>query len=286
MALIDSILNLAALLLWLSWLSLRFDPMAQASAATLAGTLKKADVSGPKRWMLPGALVALLVIRALIYWEVGPAVEWTPSLKLGAITIPFRSDFLDFMLLFSTLGFLLTLAVFYFWLLLLSAANRGMPDTDPLQKLVRLHLGWIERWPGVIKLVLPFWGAGLLWLALHPLLAHLGVIPPTETPSQLVAQAVVIGGLSYLGWKYLIVGILLLHLLNSYVYLGNHPFWGFISASARHLLAPLRWLPLRFGRVDFSPVLGITLVLLVTESVASLPTTKFYREVLYKVTPF
>ena len=55
-------------------------------------------------------------------------------------------------------------------------------------------------------------------------------------------------------WKYFIVGILLLHLLNSYVYFGNHPFWNFVNATARNLLYPLRWLPLRVGKVDFAAV--------------------------------
>jgi len=283
--LIDSILNLASLLLWLSWLLVRFDPMTRASAATLAGTLKRAD-PGPRRWLFLGGLAALLAVRAIVYWEIGPTVEWTPTLRLGTIAIAFRSDYLNLMLLFSVFGFLVTLAVFYFWLLLLSVVNRSVPDTDPLQKLVRLHLGGVERWPGTVKLLLPFFVAGLLWLAVHPLLMRLGLLPGAKSTSQLLGQAAVVGVSSYLGWKYLVVGILLFHVLNSHVYLGNHPFWGFVSVTARHLLAPLRWLPLRFGRLDLAPMAGIALVLLVTENIARLPGTKFYQDVLYKIMPF
>jgi uncharacterized protein YggT (Ycf19 family) len=60
----------------------------------------------------------------------------------------------------------------------------------------------------------------------------------------------------------LIAVVLLLHVVNSYLYLGNHAFWSFINATARNILAPLRWLPLRVGRVDLTPVVGIAVVLL------------------------
>jgi uncharacterized protein YggT (Ycf19 family) len=283
--LIDTILNLAAVLLWLSWLLFRLDPMARPSAATLAGTLKR-DHRRPQRWILIGALAALLVARALVYWEMGPTLEWTPTLKLGTIAIAFRSDYLNLMLLYSALGFLVTLAVFYSWLLLLSVANCRVPETDPLQRLVKYQLGWIERWPAAIKLLLPFLITGAMWIALNPALSRLGLLPGPRNTTQLLEQAAVIGASSYLGWKYLIVAVLLFHLLNSYVYLGNQPFWGFVTVSARNLLAPLRWLPLQFGRLDIAPVVGIALVLLITESIARLPRTRLYQEHLYQIMPF
>ncbi len=274
-SLIDFILNLAGLLLWLNWLAFRIDPLARTTPATLAGTLRKTDFSGPKRWEFLAGLALLLLLRAVIYWEMGPTVDWIPSLQLGAIDIPFRSDFLSHMLLFSLLGFVVTLAIFYLWLLLLSAVNCSVPDTDPWQKLVRLYLGWVEKWPRAVKLLLPLIIAGLLWLVLQPLLARLAIVPHVRSASQLLAQAAWIGLAGYLGWKYLIVGILLLHLFNSYVYVGNHPFWNFINASARHLLAPLHRLPLRAGRVDFAPLVAIALIFLVTEGVSRLPTKEF-----------
>jgi hypothetical protein len=43
MALIDFILNVAALLLWLSWRAIRLDPFIRATPATLAGTLRRAE---------------------------------------------------------------------------------------------------------------------------------------------------------------------------------------------------------------------------------------------------
>ncbi|MDB6111608.1 MAG: hypothetical protein JWR69_3358 [Pedosphaera sp.] len=263
MSLINFILNLAGLLLWLNWLSLRFDPLARTSATSLVGTLRKADPTGPKRWKFLAALMALVFFRALIFFGLGPAIDWTPTLELGVITLPFRSDLLQRVLLFSALDLTLTLGIFYLWLLLLSVANTSVPDDDPLQRLVRLHVRWVERWPKVIKFLLPLLVAGLFWLALHPLLSHLNIIPRTTNPAHLAEEAVTIGLGTYLAWKYLIAGVLLLHLLNSYVYLGNHALWNFINLTARNLLVPLRWLPLRLGKLDFAPPVAIALLFLI-----------------------
>jgi len=50
--------------------------------------------------------------------------------------------------------------------------------------------------------------------------------------------SLVIGLGSYLVWKYIVAGVLTLHLVNSYVYLGNHPFWIHVNAVARRMLTP------------------------------------------------
>ena len=55
---------------------------------------------------------------------------------------------------------------------------------------------------------------------------------------------------------------LLLHLIASYVYLGGGAFWEFVAATAGHLLAPLRWLPLRLAGVDLAPLAGAVVILL------------------------
>ena len=54
-------------------------------------------------------------------------------------------------------------------------------------------------------------------------------------------------------------------LLNSYIYFGKHPFWGYVNAEARTLLSPLRTVPLQAGKADFAPVVGIALVFLAAE---------------------
>ena len=74
-----------------------------------------------------------------------------------------------------------------------------------------------------------------------------------------------LGLAAYLTWKFVVVGILVLHVLNSHVYLGANPFWSFLDVTARNLLSPIRWLPLGIGKVDFVPVVGIVLVFLIDE---------------------
>ena len=271
LTLVHFILNLVALLLWLNWLSMSPDAMPRTAAKSLLGTLKKAGPRGLGRWKFLAAIALLLLVRAVSYWRLGPTLKWTPRLDWGVINVTFRADDFTQLLLFSLLGFLLTLAVFYLWLLLLSLVNRSVPDTDPLQKLIRHYFKWFERWPAWLKLLLPLFIGGLFWLALHPVFTGLAIIPGSKSTVQLCEQAVVIGLGSYLAWKYLIVGMLLLHLVNSYVFLGNHPFWNFVNATARNLLRPLHGIPARVGRVDFLPLIGLALLFLVTEFLANPP---------------
>ncbi|MDB6066082.1 MAG: hypothetical protein JWR26_2290 [Pedosphaera sp.] len=287
MALINFILDLCALLLWLNWLSIRFDPLARTQASTLVGTLRKAEPGGPKKWKFIAGLILLLLVRVAIYLVIGPVVGWTPKLGLGIIPLYFRSDIHIQMLVFSMLSFGLTLAVFYSWVLLLSVVNKSVPDSDPLQRLVRLHFGWLERLPDTMKLLLPFLVGTLLWLGLQPLLGRLSVVPQIKSTAQLIEQAAVIGAGTYLAWKYLIVGVLVLHVLNSYVYLGNHPVWGFMDATARNMLAQFRWPPLRLGKMDFRPLVAIALVFLVTEFVSNPPARPaWWKPWFYSHLPF
>jgi uncharacterized protein YggT (Ycf19 family) len=262
MALIDFLLNLAGLLLWLNWLSVRFDPLARASAATLIGTLRKASKPTARRWLFIVALAALLLLRALLYCYIGSAADWSPKLHLGAITLSFRSDFFHLMLAYSALSFVVMLACFYGWMLLLSFLGAREGEDDPFLRLARAHLGWVARWPWVLRFTLPFIAATVLWLALSPVLTWLGVVPRAGTWLTRCEQATLLGLGAYLAWKYLIIGLLAVYLLHSYVYLGRNPFWSFVTLAARALLKPLRRLPVRVDRVDLAPVVGIALVFL------------------------
>jgi uncharacterized protein YggT (Ycf19 family) len=267
MGLVDFILNLAGILLWLSWRSVRFDPLTKTSPATLVGTLRRAEPHRLRRWHFLAVLGALLVLRALLYWQIGSTVDWTPSLYLAAVdrSIPFRSDSWWLMLLFSGVSFAITLGLFYLWLLLLSLVNGQAVEPDPLQKLVGVQLGRIDRWPWPVRALLPLLVTLVLWYLLSLLLSRLTLIPFTSSKSHRLEQALVVGLGSYLSWKYLVGGLLALHLVSSYVYLGNQPFWNFISLTGRNLLIPLRRVPLRLGRFDFAPLVGLALVFLVAE---------------------
>jgi uncharacterized protein YggT (Ycf19 family) len=265
MGFIDLLLDLAGLLLWLNWRTGRFDPLARTSVSSLAGTLRRAGPRRLKRWHFLAGLAALLLLRALLYWQLGSAVNWTPNLRLGAIVLAFRSDFFGRMLLFSILSFAVVLAVFYLALLLLSILHGHAGEPNPFQKLLRVHLGRIDRWPWPIKLLLPLLAALSCWLLLSFPLANLNIIPPALSPRHRLEQALVIGLGSYLTWKYLVGVLLALYVLSSYVYLGSHFFWDFINETGGCLLAPLRFIPLRLGKMDFAPLIAIAVVFFAAE---------------------
>jgi len=274
---LNFLLNLAGLLLWLNWRSIGFVARAMASSASLLGTLKRTQSTAASRWPHLAGLVALLLFRSVFYWQIGSALRWTPQLSLAVLTIPFRTNFLGLALLFSWFSFGLTLAAFYLSLVLLSLANRRVSDTDPLQRLVRLHLGWIEPWPIIAKVLIPPLVAALLWLLVAPVFSRLNLVPPASTVGVTFQKGLIIGAAAFRSWEFLIVGLLLLHLLISYVYLGNSKVWTFVEGTARNLLTPLRWLPLRVGKADFAPIMGITLVLIAAELGSRLLTSMYQK---------
>ena len=93
MGLIDFILNLAGILLWLSWRSVRSDPLVKTRPATLVGTLRRAGPRRLKGWQLLVGLVALLLLRAVLYQQIGPEADWTPKLDLFFIVLAFPTSF-------------------------------------------------------------------------------------------------------------------------------------------------------------------------------------------------
>ena len=257
MAVVDFILNLAGLLLWLNWRSNRFDPLVKRMPATLMGTLRPAAPKKFRRWHFLLLIAVLLGVRAVIYWWIGtmfPTV-WVGNLNLGLTTLPFRSDQLVRMLLFSFLSFGLVLGVFYIWLLALSLLAGPLP----VHALVTIPLGRVDRWPRWVKALMPFFAAAVFWLLASWLFVRLNILTPMP-PAGRFQQSVVLGINSYLLWKVPLGLILLLQLLNSYIYFGRHPLWNYVGATAQTILRPLRKIPLRIGRVDFAPLIGIALI--------------------------
>jgi uncharacterized protein YggT (Ycf19 family) len=260
-SLIDFILNVAGLLLWLNWRAIPF-VVAARPETPLTTPLRPAGRPSPRVYYLAG-LIALIGVRAVVYWQLGAQVDWSPRIPLGPVTVWFRSDVLGRMFLFSLFSFGVTLGFFYLCLLLLSWAYAQTTTTDPAQRLVRAHLGWLDRWPAAMKLLLPLLFMALVWCLLHPLLVKLRIVPAeVNSPWIVMAQGAVIGLAAYLVLKFFLIAVLALHLLNSYVYLGEFPFWDFVNITARDLLRPINWIPLRAGKIDFAPVLAIVVVLL------------------------
>jgi uncharacterized protein YggT (Ycf19 family) len=274
MGLIDFILNLAGLLLWLSWRSVQYDPLTRRTPATLLGTLRPAEKTRWRQWHLPAAIIGLLIARAVGYWLIGSSMNWVGRLDLGVISVPIAihgrwSDLFTSIMLYSFLSFGIALGVVYLWLMLLSI----LAGPDPVHRLVRVQLGVVDQWPCWLKLLLPGVVTAIGWWLATWLFANLTVgnyssthyLPSPVSATERLEAALLVGLGSYTVWKYVVAGLLVLHLLSTYVYFGKHPFWKYVDATARTLLWPLRNVPLRVGKADFAPVVGIALTFLAAE---------------------
>jgi uncharacterized protein YggT (Ycf19 family) len=264
MSAIDFILNLAGVLLWLNWRSRRFDPLKRTSAASLMATLKRAEPDRMKGWLFLVFLMLLLLVRGWLYSQAGIAADWTPKLNLGSVVLAFRTDRAS-ALLYSCLSYLRVMVVFYFWLLTLAVINRDPMETEPIQKLVRQHLGLVARWPRLVQIIAPVLLVASLWVVCHPLLVRVGVVSRVQTLAHLLGQGLLVGMGIFFSLKYVLPLVLLLYLVVSYVFLGSSPLWDFVSLTGRNMLSPLRWIPLRIGKLDLAPLVGAILILLILQ---------------------
>ena len=261
MAVLDFILNCVCLLLWLNWRSKGLTGLPPAPGIALVGTLKRAERRRAERWPSVMVLLIILLARAILYSEIGSSTRWTPSLSFGPIALHFRTDDFWRMLIFSVLGFGMSLAAFYFSLLFTAAVNRSAPKDEPWTALVRAHLGVFSRLPAELMLLAPFLITACFWIALAPAFEKLQLTVATKSFTRVLEQALVIGLSAWMLWQYVLTMLLVLYLVSSYVYLGAASFWKFIAFTARNLLRPLSLLPLRVGKVDLGPVLALALVI-------------------------
>lgn len=264
MGIVDFILNLAGLLLWLNWRSNRFDPLVKRMPATLMGTLRPATPRKLRRWHLLAFLALLLVVRAIVYWRIGMEMHWAGKLNLGVVVLWFScgpkwSHWTAFshMAIFSFASFGLMLVVFCVWLLLLSL----LAGPPPIHGLVKIPLGRVDGWPSWARAVLPFLATAILWWLASWLLIRLQILTPLP-PAGRLQQALILGVSSYLLWKIPLGAILALHLLNTYIYFGRHPFWKYVNSTAQTILRPLQRIPLRVSKVDFAPLAGLAVIFL------------------------
>jgi uncharacterized protein YggT (Ycf19 family) len=260
MGLIDFITNVACLLLWLNWRFQPRDTTRLAPPATLAGTLWRADKPRLRGWQFPLVLVLILLLRAVLYRVIGPAVTWSGSLDAGVVSVSMRSDNFWRMLFFSILSFGFIVILFQLWMVFLSMVQPRTAGAGLFQPLIQDNLGRVDLFPTITKALLPLLGVAMLWWLVSWPLTAWGIFPRPVSSAHRFEQALVVGLGSYLVWKYLIGLILVLHLLNSYIYFGRHPVWAYVDAVAKVILSPLRKLPLRAGRVDFSPIAMLALV--------------------------
>jgi hypothetical protein len=266
MNLIDWILDLAALLLWVDWRSGRAMANRSAKASiSIANSVRPTEKSSLRGWGSLGALLLLLLIRPFFYSTLGSSTSSVMRINLIAISIPWRIDLPPRMMAYSLASFGCALGIFYSWLLLLSVVNRKLGDEDVVQRFVRLQLGWVAKIPAPLKILLPLILAGLCWMAVSPLLFYWKMIPAPKSAAHLWEQAGLFTFAALLLWRWLLLLSFTIHFVNLYVYLGTHPFWNYMSHTARVLLVPLKWL--RFGGLDLSPLAGIAAVLLLSEKV-------------------
>jgi uncharacterized protein YggT (Ycf19 family) len=206
------------------------------------------------------------VIRAWLYWQVGSAAGWTASLHLGFVVLAFRSDFFATALLYSFLSFAKVLIIVYFWLITFVLINGAGTESDPIQRLIRLHLGRLSRWPRGVLFLLPLIITTWLWIMAHPVLEQTGVINYSRSTWHVALQGLLIGVALWATLKFLLPAVLFAHLIANYVYLGSSPLWDFTASTSKRLLQPLQKLPLRIGRLDLAPVAGALLLLLLLDA--------------------
>lgn len=260
MNLVDWILNIAAIFLWMEWRSTR--SAKPQSILSIAGTIRQAGRSPGHGIGALAGLILVLVVRPAFYYTVGSAANWIPTLNFLAISIPWRSDLLGRMYIFSTLSFLKVFGYYYAWLLLLGAVNRRLTDEDRIQRFIRGQLGWLEKIPWWIKLILPSLVAALAWVALLQLFVALELIPDAAQ-NGVWGQATAFALAAPLVWKWLLVGFFLMHLVSIYLYLGTHPVWVYVGLTSQKLLAPFFFL--RSGKLDLSPIAGFAAVFVLTK---------------------
>jgi len=131
---------------------------------------------------------------------------------------------------------------------------------EPVHSLVKIPLGWLDDLPPWAKIILPLIVTAILWWLASWLFCWLKIMPAPVAVAQRLEQSLIIGLDSCLLWRFPLGGLLLLHLLGSYIYFGKHPFWTYVNATAQKLLQPLHQLPLRLGRMDFAPLVGIIIL--------------------------
>jgi uncharacterized protein YggT (Ycf19 family) len=92
-------------------------------------------------------------------------------------------------------------------------------------------------------------------------LVRLELIDQARSGWRLLAQGALVALALCFTLKFLLPVFLLLHLVNSYVYLGASPLWDFVSTTAQNLLWPLHRLPLRLAKLDIAPLIAVGLIL-------------------------
>jgi len=266
MAFINLLLDLVVLVLGLSVLGIGTRAPAHR-AGTLLGNLKPAESRPTRSWKPVALLVVLLFLRPFLYRILSDVLGEIPSWNAIPASIPFRPDSFLRLLLFSWVSFIWTLIHFLCWVLLLSALSKACRDPANWNRFFEELIGPLVRWPLPLSLLLPGLAAGLLWLTLRWPLRMMAIAPAPASTAALLEQSILVGLGVWVSIRWLLGGLLLLRLINTYVYLGSNPFWDFVHQIGGIPLLPFRRLPLQIGKLDLSPLLAAAVVFLAAAGV-------------------
>lgn len=259
MALLNLLLDLIALVLLLTGLGVG-NRMPAHRAGTLLGNLTLAQSSHARRWPLFAGLATVLFLRPFLYAPLAEVSGWVPEWNPLPASVPFRADFLNRLLVFSLVSFAWTLLQFLSWMLFASALARGTRDPSVWNRFFGDMIGSLSRLPTVVMLLIPPAAGALVWITVSAPLQWMSILPQFRSWQHLGFQAGLIGAGVWISGGWMLCGLLLLRLINTYVYLGTHPFWDFVHQVGGVLVRPLEWLPARIGKLDLTALAGALLI--------------------------
>ena len=251
---LHGILNLAGLLLWITW-----------RAGTMPRPKPRNSITGPvprpgpifkHSWIYLAVLVVLLSLRAVFYHQFGPDLDWIPSLNLINESPHFRSDLFPRILAYSVLSFARWLVTGYCCLALLTTVQPQTETSITWKEFLKSQLGWLGSWPSAVHWLVAIGLAIGVHIGEVEWIKFLGVGGETTNHFRQIPALV---ALDLRATLYLIMTLLALYLLNSYVYFGEQPFLKTVNESGKRLLKPLRILPLEMGKIDLAPFIAFIL---------------------------
>jgi len=268
MGILDLTLSVIAVLLWANWqMGLSADQKKRVTDLGHVGRTISHKAEPVFSWKTLLPLVAILFLRPFIYWQIGMGIEWNAMLKFGAVSIPFRSDNLLHMMVFSLAGFAQILLIFYSWILFLGLVNYGdnVNENNLLHKGIHIFTKPVIKWPVIFRILLPGMVTAPLWFLFCLILEKINIFP-VQTLKSVFCESLVMGLCAYLPWCHLLALLIFIYFLNSYIYLGGSPIWNYLHFFTRKILTPLYFLPLQISKIDFTPVAGMAIVFLIYEN--------------------
>jgi len=178
-------------------------------------------------------------------------------MSLGVISIRVPVNTWDSALLFSLASFFRVWVVAHVGVLLIVLLNRRTPTAGSFQLFLHAQWGRLVRWPAWLLVTLTLVGGAGLWLGLRPPLLRLGLTSAAPAGVGLAQEALGFGMSLFLIWEYTALLVLLIHFVNTYVYVGRIGWWRCLATAGNNLV---RWLPLHLGRLDLAPLAGAGLV--------------------------